>query len=211
MSNRTIVPHAIRPTPINVETLSARPPVLSTEDPQAYSALYRKFRDMLRPADVFEYIWIHDIVHLTWEIQRLRCLSADFMSRSAHGRGGSPGGLSGEDPMEKAIIDWGKAAQEGAEATGTRIPDFSLPADPVPTTPTPGDLAAGFIGNIESYERTDKLLASAELRRNALLHEIDQRRASFANRVRTATDEIIEAEYAAHRPHAEHDAAGGGR
>jgi hypothetical protein len=207
MSNRSIVPGAIRPIAINAETLFARPPVLSTEDPQAYSALYRKFTDMLRPADVFEYIWTHDIVHLTWEIQRLRCLSADFMSRAAHGRGGEPGGWRGEDPLEKAVIDWTKAAERDADAAGTRIPDLPRRSDPVPATPTPWDLAAGFIGNIESYERTDKLLASAELRRNALLREIDQRRASFANRVRTATDEIIDAEYADDTSHAQQGAA----
>ncbi len=183
MSNRTVVPRAIPPAPVNVETLFARPPLLSTEDPQVYSALYRKFTDVLKPADVFECIWLHDIVHLTWDIQRLRCLSADFVSRAAGGRHGI-----GEDPLGKALEAWREAAASNptpARAPAPKVPRIS---DPQPTTRW--ELAAAFADNIETYERIDALLTSAELRRNALLREIEHRRETFASRLRAASDEI---------------------
>jgi hypothetical protein len=45
------------------------------------------------------------------------------------------------------------------------------------------------------HMKIDALLASAESRRNEVLHEIERRRDSLASRLRAASDDIIEAEF----------------
>ena len=51
-----------------------------------------------------------------------------------------------------------------------------------------GYVAEGFMSNIELFERAERLLASAERRYNALLREIELRRAIVATRVRNTVD-----------------------
>jgi 3-oxoacyl-ACP reductase-like protein len=125
-------------------------------------------------------------------------LSADFVSRAAGGRQEIE-----EDPLAEALEAWSKAAESAPAPARAPAPAPKLPraTDPKPTTAW--ELAAAFAGNIETYERIDALLTSAELRRNALLREIEHRRETFASRLRAAADEIIDADYAEDPPPAE--------
>jgi hypothetical protein len=52
-----------------------------------------------------------------------------------------------------------------------------------------------FLDSLDDYERIDFLLASAEVRRNASLREIERHRESLASRLRRASDDIIEGEF----------------
>jgi hypothetical protein len=38
----------------------------------------------VKPTDIFEEIWVHDIVDLVWEAFRLRRLKANLMTATAH-------------------------------------------------------------------------------------------------------------------------------
>jgi hypothetical protein len=46
--------------------------------------------------------------------------------------------------------------------------------------------------NLDKVEQIERLLANAERRRNQILREIDQRRLTFAQRLRDVSDAIIE-------------------
>ena len=50
-------------------------------------------------------------------------------------------------------------------------------------------------GEIDSFERFDRILASSEARRNNALREIDRHRAALGAAVRQATDEVQDAEF----------------
>jgi hypothetical protein len=50
------------------------PPLLEGEDPEAYNRLLHQVTAAVKPRDIFEKIWVADIVHLTWEILRWRRL-----------------------------------------------------------------------------------------------------------------------------------------
>jgi hypothetical protein len=52
-----------------------------------------------------------------------------------------------------------------------------------------------FLDTMQNYEKVDKLLASAELRRNALLREIQFYREGLAHLLEEASNKIIDAEY----------------
>ncbi|MCJ2136634.1 hypothetical protein MKK69_21730 [Methylobacterium sp. J-026] len=61
---------------------------------------------------------------------------------------------------------------------------------------TAADVTAhGFLLNLPSIERIDRMAASADQRRDTLLREIERKRASFAQQVRTATADILEVEH----------------
>jgi hypothetical protein len=47
-----------------------------------------------------------------------------------------------------------------------------------------------FLAGLGDYETIDRLLASAEARRNAAFREMDRRRESLASRMRMACDEL---------------------
>jgi hypothetical protein len=55
--------------------------------------------------------------------------------------------------------------------------------------------AEEFVGVLDVIERIDHLISIAERRRNAVLHEIDRRRAVFAQRVREKLHEIEDADF----------------
>jgi hypothetical protein len=48
------------------------PPLLRTEDPQHYFLLLRTIAQQTAPKNAIEWLWVKDVVDLTWEIRRLR-------------------------------------------------------------------------------------------------------------------------------------------
>jgi hypothetical protein len=48
---------------------------------------------------------------------------------------------------------------------------------------------------LAEIERFDRMAMNAEARRNATLHEIDRRRASFGQALRRASEEAVDAQY----------------
>src|SRR5882724_9345772 len=63
--------------------LFGRPPLLEGEDTAAYDELLVRISGAVKPTDIFEEIWIRDIVDLVWEAFRLRRLKACLMTAGA--------------------------------------------------------------------------------------------------------------------------------
>jgi hypothetical protein len=55
--------------------------------------------------------------------------------------------------------------------------------------------AAAWVGNIDTFERIDRMVTSAEARRNAALREIERHRTSIAQAMRRASDDVLDAEF----------------
>jgi hypothetical protein len=51
-------------------------PLIEGEDAGAYDELLVRISSAVRPADIFEEIWVRDVVDLVWEALRLRRLKA---------------------------------------------------------------------------------------------------------------------------------------
>jgi len=62
---------------------------------------------------------------------------------------------------------------------------------------------------IDQFERIERMIMNAEARRNAALREVDRHRASLAQALREASDDVIEAEFedVPAQQHAQEDAA----
>jgi hypothetical protein len=58
-------------------------PLIEGEDAGAYDELLVRISTAVRPADIFEEIWVRDIVDLVWEAFRLRRLKACLMTAGA--------------------------------------------------------------------------------------------------------------------------------
>ena len=71
-----------------------------------------------------------------------------------------------------------------------RDQDFSIAPD------SEKDWADVFMGLIDRYKGVDRLIASAELRRDRTLREIERRRENLARRLRNASSEIVDGELA---------------
>jgi biotin carboxyl carrier protein len=86
------------------------PPLLEGEDTAAYDDLLVRISGAVKPADIFEEIWVRDIVDLVWEAFRLRRFKANLMTAVAH--------VALEDILEP-LMDWTEA-HDLAEAWAAR-------------------------------------------------------------------------------------------
>jgi len=138
---------------------------------------------------------IKDVVDLSWEIRRLRRYKAQLIEIERRSR-----------------LDAIEMAEEAAKLPPEQpMPWLELfpPRPPSPSSKvhkqhqkrrktelhTERGSASAFRAVISDYESIDRLLASAEQRRNGVLREIQQYREALAHLVRKASDEIIDAEY----------------
>ena len=205
----TIIDKAL-PIPADLQPLFDDPPLLSTENSGQYRSLLDQIAKCVKPKDVIEWLWVRDIVDLSWEIRRLRRFKVLII----------------ELARQKRISDFGAPTDLrfvpaiSVTVNGQPISDFirdhpisefgepiSDPGKPVskkkvkktrkrkPKLDTESDSASLFQECISDYQCVDRLLAAAEVRRNEALHEIELRRDRIARLRRRATDEIIDAEF----------------
>jgi hypothetical protein len=153
------------------------PPILDSEDADAYEALHDRVRAAMAPADVIEELWVRDVVDLTWEALRLRRLKAKLMAVAR------PRALSAilrdlvVDARRRQLVDgWiaGKrSARTGIERT---LADAGLDETAVE--------AVMLSQNLDDIERIDRMIMQAEVRRHGVLRESDRHRDASTRRLR---------------------------
>jgi hypothetical protein len=159
-------------------------PLIEGEDAGAYDELLLRVSAAVRPADIFEEIWVRDIVDLVWEAFRLRRLKACLMTagtRKALAQGLAP--LVGWTQADGLARSWA-ARKPGAIGT---VEEHLNTAG----VGLEGIVAQGLCIELDFIERIDRMIMAAEARRNAALREIDRHRASLGRQLRQA---VLEAE-----------------
>jgi hypothetical protein len=141
--------------PGDIREIWGDPPLLRNENPEIYEKLAGQISQAVGPTDVIEWVWVKDILDLSWEIRRLRRFKTMLIE------------------LERANTEEKYRAYYETEPGETRL----------------------FLGNLDHWEKIDALLAVAEARRAVVLREIERRRASVAERLRTSSKAIIEGEY----------------
>ena len=71
----------LRCVPPDIEALFGVPPLLSTENPRLYREVLDRFAESVAPRNTIEWLWVKDIVDLSWEIARLRRYRALLIER----------------------------------------------------------------------------------------------------------------------------------
>jgi hypothetical protein len=158
--------------PDNIISLFGTAPVLSTEDPEEYGALLRSIAEDIKPKNTVEWLWVNDVVYHSWNIRWLRRIKALVIEEERSSLAD-----------ETMRLPFGPAI----EARRKSCPAEEVDAD--------RGLAVAFQNSIYVYEKIDRLLESAERRRNAVLREIYQYREGLAHLLEQASNEIIEGEY----------------
>lgn len=173
----------------NVLTL-ARALLLPGESEAEYSAFAERVISSVNPADVIEEILVRDVVDLTWEIQRLR-LAKSGLLRVHAGKSVKPvlDAIGHSHPIARETLSqrWA-AANESARkevemalaAAGLSIADVTAKTMEI---------------KLDEFERLDRMLASAEARRNNALREIDRHREALGLAARRAVEEVEDAEF----------------
>jgi len=157
--------------PDNIISLFGTPPVLGTEDAEEYWDLLRSFAQVIKPKNTVEWMWVNDVVYHSWNIRRLRGFKPLIVEERS------------------SLADETMRFPFGSAIEARRK---SCPAEKIDTD---RGLAVAFQNSIYVYEKIDRLLESAERRRNAVLREIHQYRESLAHLLEEASNKIIEGEY----------------
>jgi hypothetical protein len=187
----------IRPAiPAHLDFLFDDRPFLPGERAEQYDALLRSIIQQVKPDDVIEALWVKDVVDLIWEAKRLRrwrrqiLVQAQLKAAEAliepGLRAADPMGLSsfGGPSADALAAGWMADSKSEKSRVDTILKARGLTAEDVK--------AHGFLMNLPAIERIDRLALTADQRRDALLREIERKRASLAQQVRTATADILD-------------------
>lgn len=199
----TIIDKASR-IPADLRPLFDDPPLLSTENFSQYRSLLDQIAKCAKPKDVIEWLWVRDIVDLSWEIRRLRRFKV-LIIECARQKRISDFGVNRDGPVPAICVTVdGRPISDFDSVDSQLIPRVDQPLSKKkvkktrkrkPKLNADSDSASLFQECISDYQCVDRLIAAAEVRRNAALYEIETRRDSLARRLRKATDEIIDAEF----------------
>jgi hypothetical protein len=162
--------------------------LLENEDAAAYDEVFARISAVVKPADFLEEIWVRDVVALVWEAFRLRRLKTCLLET------GTPRGLARVFSSFLPHARVNELATGWARRDGDRIKQVEGLLDQTGLT-VEHIMAETLADRIDDIERIDRMIASAEQRRSAMLREIDRHRASLAARLRLASDEVVQAEF----------------
>jgi hypothetical protein len=181
----------LRVLPRDLGSLFAQRPLIAGESEDEYDELLSRVTSAVAPADVIEAMWVKDIVDLMWESQRLRRLKAsllmvarkkaiDHLSELAEGRmGGMPTGFfSGFGSGEP------KKFVQSMEEAERKLMKNGLDMNSI--------MAQALSDRLGDVERIDRMIASADARRNKVLAEIDRRREALARRLRAVSTDVTD-------------------
>jgi hypothetical protein len=162
-------------------TVPLPPPSLAKgEDAAGYAQLAAHIRAAVAPANIIEEIWARDVADLTWDVVRLRRLKAGLYTIGASdGMAEILRGLEAPIVGRAKVRSWAARDPAAIAAVNTQLSAAGLDM---------GDVTTGtFAARIDQFDRIERMLAAAEVRRAAALHAIENRRA--AERARAAAEE----------------------
>ncbi len=178
--------------PKDIAEFIGRRPIVQGENPRQYDSLFGTLAALITPGDPIEWIWTKDIADAHWEARRARCFRDDILDLGRLGAMRRVAenllqhercGAGFEKLVEQTVSDWMQPDGEAKMATFLRQYDLD-----------PSAIAAEvFMTRGQPYDQLERLAAAADKRRDALLHEIERRRAWRAEQFRDAS-KIVEAE-----------------
>jgi hypothetical protein len=170
-------------------------PLLPGEVQTDYMGVAARIVAVAQPRDAIEEFLTRDAVDLTWEILRMRRMKAGLLrARATKGVGRILSTIGEKDKFPRDVFDGPDFAQKWASGDASTRREFmqilkraELSMDDV--------MAEALAKKIDPFERIDRMLASAEERRNNALREIDRHRSALGTAVRQAIDEVEDVEF----------------
>jgi hypothetical protein len=163
-------------------------PLLMGEDEADYAEIAGRIVGATAPRDALEELLLRDVIDLTWEILRLRRVKTGML-RAAMGAGVGAvlSAISYPYPhREELSKDWAAGDAGARQEVDAILGKAGLTIE---------EAAAKTLEiKINVFERFDRMLASAEARRNNALREIDRHRQAAGAAARKAIDEVEDVE-----------------
>jgi hypothetical protein len=173
-------PEKCRPDLAEHPTLFGPPPLFDGEK-EIYDQLAIKISTAVTPADIFEDIWVRDVVDLTLEVFRLRRLTANLINANEYkGLTETLAPLVGRSQAETLAEGWAARKSDVVEEVNKILTSAGLTTDSI--------LAQTFSLKMDDIERIEHVMALAEARRNATLREIDRHRQTLGQKLRRAAE-----------------------
>jgi len=186
--NEASRPEKSRPDRAEQPTLLGPPSVFDGEDAEIYDQLEREISTAVTPADIFEKIWVRDVVDLTLEVFRLRRLTANLIDVNAYrGLSETLAPIVGRSQAETLAEGWAARKSDVVEEVNKTLASAGLTTDSIRTQT--------FALKIHDIERIQNMIALAEARRNATLREIDRHRQTLGQKLRRAAQQIEDGEF----------------
>jgi hypothetical protein len=166
-------------------------PLLPGEKQADYAEIALRIVKGAQARDAVEEFLTRDVIDLTWDILRLRRMKAGLLRASA-ARGVrailSTIGYSDFSGQGRFAEEWARGKASTRQEFSEILKKAGLTMDDA--------MAEAFAKEIDSFERRfDRMLASAEARRNNALREIDRHRSALGAAVRQVVDEVEDAEF----------------
>jgi len=164
------------------------PPLLPGEDPAAYDDLLARVSRAIKPADIIEEVWVRDVVNLTWEVQRLRQLKVKLLAVNVH---------IGLEHILERMTDFLKAQDLGKGWLKRNSYKIKKVEDLLTSAELNMEdvMAQTLAVELDDIERIDRMTMNLEARRNSALREIDRHRASVAQALRRAVNDIEDVQF----------------
>ncbi len=167
------------------------PPLIQGEDPAQWEAMRKHISAAVGPLDFLEEIWVNDVVYFCWDVRRLRRLKVTLFRAAAHDGMerllGAFYGQGSKNHAEHMAKGWMACKDYGLKA----VEDLFASSDATMEMVT----AQTLVARLDEFERIERLMASAEARRDIALHEIERHRSSLGPLLRKATEDVIDAEF----------------
>jgi len=168
-------------------------PLLPGEQEAEYAIHVARIVAVAQPRDAIEDLLTRDVIDLSWEILRLRRTKAGIVKASmSDGVREVLDGLGyGQDQMydytKRLGQSWAAGDKKSRKEVMAALNAAGLTVDEL--------TAKTLESKLHSFERLDRMLASAEARRNNGLREIDRHREALGRAIRQAIDEVQGAEF----------------
>jgi hypothetical protein len=186
-SIRPIHPSAARET-LNRVVSIVPVPLLPGEKEADYASLAARVVGAARPDDAIEELLVRDVIDLTWEVFRLRRTKVGMLNASmSDGVEDVLDGLGHGGYTKQLGQSWRAGDKQARKEVEVTLNRAGLTIDEV--------TAKTIESKLDSFERLDRMLASAEARRNNTFREIDRHRNVLGAAARRSVEEIEDAEF----------------
>jgi hypothetical protein len=162
--------------PLEAQDFLGAAPLIPGEDTLAYEALLKRVTKAVAPTDVFEELWGHDMINITWDLLRWSRIEARIFHNYARARIAAVLTKSAAD--DDLLKRWARRETKASEEVDHRLAAEGLAIDDF--------TADAFVANLTAIERIERLLANAEARRSTIYREIQRHHDLFGNTLRRA-------------------------
>jgi len=182
--------------PEDIRSFLGDPPLTPHEDPAVYQDLLSRMAQAVTPKDAIEWVWIRDVCDLVWEARRLRLAKAEILRLSmAEAYERLQQSLDTDeieqllprhmrDDMRTPVHQW-LAGDAGSRRVIEQ--DLARFGHSLATLE-----AQAHLMKLDTLERLDRLITVYDHRRDAILRDLERRRAVIAARLRAVSDAIID-------------------